>query len=202
MRIGIDIDGVLTDIERWQLDYGSKYYYENFGKDIINSKGYDTPEIFGASTLQDKGFWAKYFKDYAMNVEIRAFADEVTRKLKDDGHELYIITARGAKSSHSADVMSYEENKMIVEKWLNERKIVYDRLILSEDNKLNVCLDNKIDIMIEDCPNNILNISKKIPVICFDTRYNQECTNDNIIRCYSWYDIYAKINTILGEKSL
>ena len=25
MRIGIDIDGVLTDFEKWQLDYGSKY---------------------------------------------------------------------------------------------------------------------------------------------------------------------------------
>lgn len=24
MRIGIDIDGVLTDIEQWQLDLGSK----------------------------------------------------------------------------------------------------------------------------------------------------------------------------------
>ena len=24
MRIGIDIDGVLTDIEQWQLDIGSK----------------------------------------------------------------------------------------------------------------------------------------------------------------------------------
>ena len=26
MRIGIDIDGVLTDFEKWQLDYGSKYF--------------------------------------------------------------------------------------------------------------------------------------------------------------------------------
>lgn len=26
MRIGIDIDGVLTDIEQWQLDVGGKYF--------------------------------------------------------------------------------------------------------------------------------------------------------------------------------
>ena len=26
MRIGIDIDGVLTDIEQWQIDCGSKYF--------------------------------------------------------------------------------------------------------------------------------------------------------------------------------
>ena len=30
MRIGIDIDGVLTDIEQWQLDYGSKIIFEQY----------------------------------------------------------------------------------------------------------------------------------------------------------------------------
>lgn len=29
MKIGIDIDGVLTDIEQWQLDYGSKFFTKN-----------------------------------------------------------------------------------------------------------------------------------------------------------------------------
>ena len=42
MKIGIDIDGVLTDIEKWQLDYGSKFYYENYNKGIVNYKGYET----------------------------------------------------------------------------------------------------------------------------------------------------------------
>lgn len=35
MRIGIDIDGVLTDIEQWQLDYGSKVAFEQYNKGII-----------------------------------------------------------------------------------------------------------------------------------------------------------------------
>lgn len=34
MRIGIDIDGVLTDIEQWQLDYGSKFYFEKYVRNI------------------------------------------------------------------------------------------------------------------------------------------------------------------------
>ena len=45
MKIGIDIDGVLTDIEQWQLDYGSKFYYENYCLEIKNYKGYETNEI-------------------------------------------------------------------------------------------------------------------------------------------------------------
>lgn len=28
MRIGIDIDGVLTDIEQWQLDVGGKVLFQ------------------------------------------------------------------------------------------------------------------------------------------------------------------------------
>ncbi len=48
---------------------------------------------------------------------------------------------------------------------------------------------------------NINIISKKIPVICFDAKYNQQCKGRNIIRCYSWYDIYAKIQELIrGEK--
>ena len=27
MRIGIDIDGTLTDIEKFQLDFGSKFFF-------------------------------------------------------------------------------------------------------------------------------------------------------------------------------
>ena len=40
------------------------------------------------------------------------------KKLKEDGHEIYIITARGSFLSHSADVMTIEENRNIVLNWL------------------------------------------------------------------------------------
>lgn len=39
MRIGIDIDGVLTDIEQWQLDFGGKYF-SVFGKSVANKNEY------------------------------------------------------------------------------------------------------------------------------------------------------------------
>ena len=41
MRIGIDIDGVLIDIEQWQLDHGSKFYYEKYKKEIVNDARYN-----------------------------------------------------------------------------------------------------------------------------------------------------------------
>ena len=190
MRIGIDIDGVLTDIERWQLDYGSKFYYENYNKGIINPKGYETNEIFNSDIKCDDQFWNKYFKDYSINVEVRKFADEVISKLKQDGDEIYIITARGSFLSHSAKIMTKEENEQIVKQWLNKNNIYYDDIIFSPEDKLDICINNNIDIMIEDKVDNINKISTKIPVICFNAGYNEICKGNNIYRAYSWYDIY------------
>ena len=196
MRIGIDIDGVLTDVERWQLDYGSKFYYERYKKEIVDFEGYDTNQIFNVDDKLDEEFWREYFKEYSLNVEARKFANEVIDKLKQEGHQIYIITARGSFLSHSADVMSIEENQQIVLNWLKNNHINYDKIIFSPEDKLDICKENKIDLMIEDKVDNINKISKIIPVICFHAGYNKDCKNSNIIRCYSWYDIYSKINKL------
>ena len=46
MKIGFDVDGVLTDLENYQLEYGKKY----FGEDkLVNEDGYTIQEIFGCS---------------------------------------------------------------------------------------------------------------------------------------------------------
>ena len=196
MRIGIDIDGVLTDVERWQLDYGSKFYYERYQKEIVDFEGYDTNQIFNVDDKLDEEFWREYFKEYSLNVEARKFANEVIDKLKQEGNEIYIITARGSFLSHSADVMSAEENQQIVLNWLKNHHINYDKIIFSPEDKLDICKENNIDLMIEDKVDNINKISKIIPVICFHAGYNKDCKNSNIIRCYSWYDIYSKINKL------
>ena len=54
---------------------------------------------------------------------------------------------------------------------------------------VNVLLCRECDKNIE----NINNISKEIPVICFNASYNKSCTSDNIYRAYSWYDVYYNV---------
>ncbi len=196
MRIGIDIDEVLTDIEQWQLDYGSKFYYERYKKEIVDFKEYETYDIFASTKKCDDEFWEKYFIDYSIHVDVRKFAAEVIKKLKEDGNEIFIITARGSDLSHSLNVISYEENKKIVKEWLKKNDILYDKIIFSPEDKLDICIQEKIDLMIEDKVANINKISTRLPVICFHAGYNENCSGKNIIRCFSWYDIYAKINEL------
>ena len=196
MKIGIDIDGVLTDIEKWQLDYGSKFFYEKYKKSITNYKGLDTINIFEVNKKQNDEFWSYYFKDYCINISPREFAKEITKRLIEDGNEVYIITARGSYESHSLKVMSYEENKKIAKEWLDKNGIAYNKIIFTPDDKLDICISNKIDLMIEDNPKNIKQISSKIPVICFHANYNEDVYGKNIIRCYTWWDIYKTIYEI------
>ena len=41
MRIGIDLDGVITDIARFVIDYGTKFCYENNLEYKLNVGEYD-----------------------------------------------------------------------------------------------------------------------------------------------------------------
>ena len=185
MKIGIDIDGVITDISRFYLDYGAKYAFENNIEKIANPNGYELDEILGLTDEERSQFWKKYDEFYTKNIYTREFAPEIIEKLKNDGHEIHLITARKPK----------EENWTT--DWLEENKIYYDKLELTEE-KIDYCKNNNIDLMIEDKVKNVLEISKLIPVICMDARYNQSCKGNNITRCYSWYDIYSEIHKIKG----
>ncbi len=57
MKIEIDIDGVLTDIEQWQLDYGGKFF-SNFNKMNIENImiKYDFKEV-----IRIKEYWGYRF---------------------------------------------------------------------------------------------------------------------------------------------
>ncbi len=193
MRIGIDIDGVLTNLEQFVIDYITKYCVENGIKYNICNSNYDYCKTFNISKEQEMEFWNQYLESYAINEKARPFAAEVIEKLRKEDHEIYIITARWL--TNRDDVMG-EKMRKIVKNWLCENKIQYDKLIFSKESKERKpkeIIENKIDLMIEDSPNNIKELSNIIPVICYNAEYNKDCKGDRITRCYSWYDIYAKI---------
>lgn len=190
MNIGIDLDGVLTNFNDFCMNYGAKYASEIGKGKIINPKGYESVEIFDWGKNTNDEFWLKYKLKYVIEEPPRPFAKEVIDKLKKEGHNIYIITAR---ASEFEDVEKNEKMKDLVRKWFAKHELYYDELIFSTVNKLENCREKNIDIMVEDSPHNIKQLSEHLPIICFDARYNRECESKNIIRCYSFYDIYEKI---------
>lgn len=194
MRIGIDIDGVIVDIEKWQLEYGSKFLYENSLPFKIDNKAYFTDKAFGITQELDDKLWGMGIHEYVKEPP-RAFAREVIQKLKDDGNEIYIITARNGNIKY-AENMNQPIMEEIVREWFKKYHIYYDKLIFTPENKVPTCLENKIDIMIDDSPRNIEDISKHVPVICFNAGYNENKEFNNTTRCYTWYDVLSTIEKL------
>ena len=110
------------------------------------------------------------------------------KKLKDEGNNIYLITSRNFLVSKT-DTGNGKID--ITKKWLENNDICYDKLVFSPHDKIPDIKKLNVDIMIEDSPINIESISKIIPVIAFDTRYNKDTKSK--YRCYSWYDIYKTL---------
>lgn len=196
MRIGIDIDGVLTNIEEFIADYEVKFCYENNLSYRIKLNEYDDAKALGISAENCEKFWNKYIKYYATEYKARDFAAEVINKLKEDGHEIYIVTARNEYGLTGED---YGKMKEFVKEWLKKNNIYYDKIVHTEETKLPYCVGNYIDVMIEDKPENVKEISTKMPVLCYNCSYNVDIKGKNITRVYSWYDIYNKIKQMCNK---
>lgn len=168
-----------------------KVFLENNIHYKVRDNKFDGKEIFDVTEDEYNLFLNNYIFEYSKNIQIRPFASEIIKKLIKK-HKIIIITAR--------DYTTFEnkyQTKMqdIVKKWLCDNSVLYDEIVFSK-NKALICKQKKIDIMIEDRPENIVKIAKKIPVICYNNVYNKNISNKNVYRCFSWYDIYNKINNL------
>ena len=171
MRIGIDIDGVLADSERFIVDYGTKFCIENNLPIDVKIGEYDETKMLNLTEEQAIKFWNTYLVHYSTKYPVREFSSEVIRKLKEEGHEIYIVTAR---NQYGLPKEYYGKMRELVAEWLKDNNIYYDKIIYTEGSKLPYCVGNYVEIMIEDSPKNINDLSSKIPVLCFDCRYNEK----------------------------
>ena len=196
MNIGIDIDGVLTNIAEFALEKGLEFCKETGKGKLIKMSSYDTKEAFGWDQETDDAFWKKYLFLYAEENPVIDKASENIKKLKEDGHKLYIITARGLAGPDVKNIEIRDKMRNTVKNWLDKNDIVYDDLIFTTEDKSQAIRDKKIDIMIDDSPYNLRDLSKITKMICYDWQYNRDVNNENIYRCYNWNEIYEYIKNI------
>lgn len=193
MKIGIDIDGVLNNESTFLIDYGTKFSYDNQLNYSIDISKNGTHNIFNWSYVTNSLFWEMYYKIYLTSDKyIRQFSSEVVGKLHNN-HIIEIITAR---DNHNTTLLQ-KDVEIYTKQWLHRNHVQYDQLIFTK-RKCEYILKNKIDLMIEDNPDTILELCKHIPVICYHTPYNSYVQDKNIFRVNSWYEIL----NILEESSV
>lgn len=191
MRIGIDIDDTISDTYEVAFAYAQNYTINELGrdskiKDISTQSHFYTREIHNFNEEEEMNFWNKYYGEIIKQLKPFTFAVEIINKLKQEGHEIIIITARWPEKN--CDVYG------LTLKWLEENNIKYDDIVLNVQDKAKVALEKRIDLFIDDSLKNCKDVANVgIKSYLMNTRTNKGLEADNITRVYSWSDIYDRI---------
>lgn len=194
MNIGIDIDDTISETFETLLPYSQKYTIEDLKKESKIDFRADLSNHFYIVYMNNWteneaiNFWSKYYAEILKQVNIKTFAAEVINKLKEQGHKIYLITARWD--------MPRDNIKEITRKWLEEKEVKYDELIINASDKTKLVEENKIDIFIDDSFNNCKSIAENTnsKVYMMTSRVNGNLNDDKVKRVFSWPEIYDLIN--------
>lgn len=195
MNIGIDIDNTLTDIEKGLFDIANKYtkeirpdfkYVKQQKYDGFTNMAGFYSSIFGWNEEETMNFFRTKRIEVVDNAKPRENAREIIQRLKNDGNNIYIITAR----TRRFDDIPYERAK----RWLDKNGVIYDKLIVEATDKAKVCHDLDIDLFIDDQLNNCINLADNgIHTIRLT---NSTEIYDNIVNIKNWNDVYEYITKL------
>lgn len=188
MKIGIDIDNVISNFNEELLKEYKKYDKSINGKGIVNKDAYIT-EMFNWSKEEERTFYKNNIEKIAINLKAIEGASKYIKKLKEDGHIIYIISGR--------DNGEYSEPYKMTTDWLKKYNIVYDKLFLvdayNSHSKTEMCLKHNIDVMIDDSKRMCKDIKENgIRALLMDTPYNRD--TEEFERVNSWEEIYNKLS--------
>lgn len=178
MKIGIDIDGVIADFvtsfraiikEKFDLEFG----YEDI-------REHDLYKVLGIGEQEAVELIISTF-DYNLNTQPDAI--ESIRKLSKD-HEIVLITARP------------KEVEDITKKWLKEKGIEYNKLIIVTEGNKHLTEKEGFDVIIDDHLKEIIRWTQKVPlVLVYNHPWNKSLNiKNNFERVYSWEDILEKLD--------
>ncbi|MGN1302810.1 MAG: hypothetical protein ACI4VO_04125, partial [Clostridia bacterium] len=189
MIIGIDIDNVISNFNEELLKAYIEHDKELRNTGIINKNApYIRNGMFDWTDEEEKTFYKENIERIAINLKAIEGASKYIKKLKQDGHTIYIISGR--------DNGEYTDPYNMTKNWLEKYDIVYDKLFLvdayNSHSKTEICLENNVDIMIDDSKRMCKDIKEHgIRAFLMDTPYNRD-TNE-FERVCSWEEIYKVI---------
>ncbi len=186
MIIGLDLDDVVfatSEALKGVLD-------ECKDKEILRYK----EEIMMGKPTTEK--IAKFLRDNGVPTIKKAKpikgAVETIRKLKEKGHKIIFITARGN------DIFPPNAQEVTIEK-LKEYEIEYDDIVFSSTNKAKDCEKMGIELFVDDSPKHCVAIKEKlgIHVIGFESDITKKSMKkENIKSVKTWTELLETINQI------
>ena len=188
LNIGIDFDGVIVDSERIFRYIVEKLYYFKYGRKPRTRRYRQIqkcfPPHFTSEMLQ---LVMDNIKQITQDAPILPGAVEILKMLRAHGHKLFLVTARGI----------YDEEKEIdcTLKRLNKLGIEFDGFFWKASDKTKVCLENNIDVIIDDCDDNCTSTAAAgIKTLFFrDKTVRKLPKKPCLIEVDNWMHIYTEI---------
>lgn len=192
MNIGIDIDNTISTTREAILEVAERLNQENNRTNQFDLSYYNLEKSLGWDRPTTQHFLTTYLADIYRQVQPKPHAIEVIKEIHAK-HQIILITSRNQRNESITDITL---------NWLNQHGIAYDKLVMNRtDNmhhfsKLAACLENGVELMIEDHHDLAMEISTRLPVILFDYPYNAHLVNDRIIRVQDWLQVRETISLI------
>ncbi len=176
-RFGIDIDGTVTSPATLIPHINRQYKINMTLQDVTE---YDFlsgfPHPVDRSEFQ---IWFKENEPYMYEVsELAAHAQPILSDWQKQ-YELYYISARGTNV--------YD----ITKNWFDACNVPYDHIeLIGTHKKIESAKKYHVEAFFEDKHDNAVEIAEelKIPVVLFDTPYNQKPIPSNVIRVTNWLE--------------
>lgn len=188
MKIGIDLDGVVIDSETTFRTYEEIFDIDTLkGNNLINREEPKFQARYNWTEEQQKDFIKKYFLTVSKESNLMSGFIGVYNLLKKQGHEFIVITARGG---------FVEEMKEDAIRLLEENNISFNKYYWKIEDKLEVCKNENVDIMIDDDWKIIKKLADNhVKTLYFrDTNLVKLEENEYIKEVNNWGDIYRTIN--------
>lgn len=182
MRIGVDIDGVISDSYPAWLGELNQYY----GKNITALEDYEMHLVFDVPCDDMNNFFVQNVERLLDIPHPVKGAREGIESLLQAGHEVVYLTARS------------QEEEELTSCWMRKNGIPYERILFSgHKSKVDFVKQCKLELFIEDYMVNAKAISELgIPVLLLDASYNQGELPQGVLRCQNWQEILTEIQRI------
>jgi len=184
LRIGIDIDNTITCTSETILEYAQGFGRANNLNVVPNQQAYFLEDVLGWTRPVVEKFFAGSLLEIYTHVKPRPMAVEILREWS-SRHYLILITSR---QKHAPGI------EKATREWLDRHQIVYHQLIMNTtsnihySSKVQACLDNGVEVMLEDHHDQALELSRWLPVLLFSYPYNEHLQASNVRRIKNWLE--------------
>ena len=179
MRIGIDIDDTIASSWKYMIPIYSKEFNISIDE---NSLPYYHP-LKNIMSFEQFSERMRKYEQLNMDIPLKEHVQAILKKLKEEGHTIIFITARGSM---------YSNPYKITKDYLDKYSIPYDKIIVDSWDKASVCKNENIDLFIDDSYKHCQEVKDiGISVLMMETNYNKQYKEFRHVK--DWKEIYEYI---------